>query len=73
MSAQIQETEDSNTIWVSIGLTKNIGNYESLRIDCGARVTLHEGDSRDDTWAKLWDEVDTQLESKVLEVSQGAE
>jgi len=25
-------------IWASVGITKNLGNYESLRLDAGART-----------------------------------
>lgn len=57
------------TIWVSVGFTKNLGNYESLRLDAGARNTV---DSVDDSeaWTKLWDVVDEQLQSRLLEAAE---
>jgi hypothetical protein len=31
--------ENKVEIWASVGITKNLGNYESLRLDAGARIT----------------------------------
>lgn len=60
--------EESNVeIWASIGITKNLGNYESLRLDAGARV---KASSQDDekAWSDLWKAVDEQLEAKLREL-----
>ena len=54
-------------IWASIGITKNLGNYESLRLDAGARTvakTLEDADA----WAKLWESIDAQIEAKLQEL-----
>lgn len=55
----------SNEITVSVGLTKNLGNYESLRIDASARKVLVDGENRDDAWKNLWDEVQDQIEGQL--------
>lgn len=63
-----------NTIWASVGVTKNLGNYESLRIDAGARRTLADGLSAEETdaeWNKVWEEVQAQLEERLLEAAEG--
>lgn len=54
-------------IWASLGVTKNLGNYESLRLDAGARV---KASSQDDegAWKSLWDAIDEQIESKLREL-----
>lgn len=54
-------------IWASIGITKNLGNYESLRLDAGART---KASSIDDevAWKKLWESIDAQIETKLLEL-----
>lgn len=67
--ANIEETESNDTVWVSIGITKNLGNYESLRIDAGARVVVHDGENKEEVWGALWDEVDSQVDAKVREVA----
>lgn len=54
-------------IWASVGITKNLGNYESLRLDAGARVTASSAED-EKAWAKLWDVVDSQIESKLREI-----
>lgn len=55
----------SNEITVSVGLTKNLGNYESLRIDASARLVLVDGQDRAEAWKGLWDEVQDQIESQL--------
>jgi len=54
-------------IWASVGITKNLGNYESLRLDAGARVVC-SGIEDEEGWKKLWDAVDSQIESKLQEL-----
>ena len=63
------KVDDGNHVWVSIGVTKNLGNYESMRLDAGAKIS---GDpSNDELWSKLWDTVDGQIESKLAEIDKG--
>jgi hypothetical protein len=61
--------KDSNgtEIWASIGITKNLGNYESLRLDAGARTTATSLDDAD-AWKKLWESIDSQIEAKLQEL-----
>lgn len=54
-------------IWASLGITKNLGNYESLRLDAGARTAAKSLDDAD-AWAKLWDSIDSQIEAKLQEL-----
>lgn len=64
----MSDKNDGNHIWVSIGITKNLGNYESFRIDAGARLV---GDPADDTlWDQLWQKVEAEVEEKLLEANQ---
>lgn len=64
----MQDKNDGNHIWVSIGVTKNLGNYESFRIDAGARLV---GDPNDESlWTELWAKVEAQVEEKLLEANQ---
>ena len=60
---------EDNHVWVSIGITKNLGNYESMRLDPGAKMA---GDPQDDKlWSKLWETVDLQIEAKLAEIDKG--
>ena len=63
MSEQNNEVE----IWASIGITKNLGNYESLRLDAGAKCKAGSLDDPD-AWKKLWDSIDEQIEAKLQEL-----
>lgn len=54
-------------IWASIGVTKNLGNYESLRLDAGARIKA-PSEFDDKAWEDLWKAVDEQIESKLREL-----
>lgn len=54
-------------ISASIGITKNLGNYESLRLDAGARTAAKSLDDAE-AWAKLWEAIDAQIEAKLQEL-----
>lgn len=71
MANLVPEKDNQNTIWCSVGITRNLGNYESLRIDAGARYTITESDDKDEAWSKLWEEVQAQIEAQLLEADRG--
>lgn len=54
-------------LWASVGITKNLGNYESLRLDAGARITASSA-SDEEAWKSLWAVVDSQIEAKLQEL-----
>lgn len=54
-------------IWASLGITKNLGNYESLRLDAGAK-TMASSLEDEEAWKRLWDSIDSQIESKLREL-----
>lgn len=56
-------------IWASVGITKNLGNYESLRLDAGARIFASDAEDPK-AWEKLWNAVDEQIESKLKELDK---
>lgn len=69
--AQVNKLNEGQVeIWASVGITKNLGNYESLRLDAGARVICN-GIEDEDGWKKLWDAVDSQIEAKLQELDAG--
>lgn len=59
---------NENAIWVSVGVTKNLGNYESLKLDAGARYTADPSDV--DEWEKVWKIVEDQIEKKMSEANE---
>jgi hypothetical protein len=62
--------ENEIEIWASIGVTKNLGNYESLRLDAGARTKASSTED-DQAWEKLWASIDAQIEAKLQELDNG--
>ena len=62
-----EKDKNGTEIWASIGITKNLGNYESLRLDAGARTAAKSLDDAD-AWTKLWDSIDSQIEAKLQEL-----
>lgn len=63
----MSKDEKGTEIWASLGITKNLGNYESLRLDAGARTHATSLDDKE-AWAKLWDSIDSQIEAKLQEL-----
>ena len=63
----MNKDEKGTEIWASFGITKNLGNYESLRLDAGARTHAASLDDQE-AWAKLWDSIDSQIEAKLQEL-----
>ena len=62
-------SNEDNHVWVSIGITKNLGNYESMRLDAGAKLSGNPSD--EGLWTQLWETVDSQLEAKLAEIDKG--
>lgn len=54
-------------IWASVGITKNLGNYESLRLDAGAKCKASSLED-EKAWEKLWNSIDEQIEAKLQEL-----
>lgn len=61
---------NSHEIWCSVGVTKNLGNYESLRIDAGARINVTDVVSSED-WTKLWELVSQQIDEQLSPSGDG--
>ena len=55
-------------IHVSVGITKNLGNFESLRLE--ASKEEDEAVLGEDPWGQLWKEVQDQVEKQLLEVAE---
>lgn len=65
----MSKENDKVEIWASIGITKNLGNYESLRLDAGARINASSAEDPA-AWEKLWQALDEQIESKLKELDK---
>lgn len=58
----------ADEIEVTMGVTRNLGNFESMRYDAVARKTVEDVHDPEE-WAALWLEVDQQIETKLLELA----
>jgi len=61
---------NENDVWVAIGITKNLGDYNSLRIDAGAKRTGVKEVDREDVWLELWSEVEDEVQNKLKEATE---
>jgi len=57
-------------IWVSCGLTLNLGNYESARLDAGISLPVKEEDSPDKMFKEGWNKVLKEIEKQAIELKQ---
>ena len=51
-------------IWVSCGITINIGNYESARIDAGISLPIAEGEDTNEVYQAGWAQVRQELKAQ---------
>ena len=59
--------KNKGTIHVTVGLTRNLGNYQSLRIDAGMTVDSEDVMS-DEEWAAAWKKVEREIETHLAEL-----
>jgi hypothetical protein len=57
---------------ISVGFmyTKNLGNYESLKVDAGAVITVEPGEDPDAIYEKAWETARKQVK-RGLETAKG--
>jgi len=60
----------STKIKASVGITKNIGNYESVRLDASEERDIVDGEDEKAAWVSLWKAVQDQIEEQLLEVAK---
>lgn len=50
---------------VSLGLTKNLGNFNSLRLDAHFETDLKQGESVEEGYERAWAVVEKQIEEQM--------
>jgi hypothetical protein len=48
-----------------IGYTRNMGNFESLRLDVGIEIDVKEGESVDSAFNRVYEKLGDELASKI--------
>lgn len=61
---------NTTKIEVSAGFTRNMGNFESLRIDLGLGDYPREGETVDDAYDRVYAKIEEQLLRRVEEATR---
>lgn len=61
---------NKTNIEVSLGFTRNMGNFESLRIDLGLGDYPREGESVDDAYERVYSKIEEQLLQRVEQATR---
>jgi hypothetical protein len=61
---------DSTRVTVTLGFTKNLGNFESLRVDIGIQDHLRSGENISDATDRVYKFVEKKLEEKATEIAE---
>lgn len=62
--------DNGDRIGVSFGVTLNMGEYQSLRVEAWAEGTKREGETSKDAYKRLYDLVEEQANAKAAEYPQ---
>jgi len=59
---------DVKEVFVSVGLTINMGNYNSAKVDAGITLTAKEGSSYEELYDAAWGIVQSEVREKALDI-----
>jgi hypothetical protein len=64
-------SENSDTkVTISLGFTKNLGNFESLRVDIGVQDFVRQGEHINDATERVYKFVENKLIEKQEEIAK---
>jgi hypothetical protein len=63
----------ANQVTASLGITLNIGNFQSARVDCGVTADVRDGETTDDAMRRVYDYVEQFVDEKVKEMQKDIE
>lgn len=61
--------QSTRTVGVNIGVTKNMGDFESLRVDCWMNDDIHEGETPQQAINRLYNIAVNELKNQIEELS----
>lgn len=64
MSELVKDDTSDNTVTLAVGITENLGNYNSLRIDVQQSSKQQPGETLDELYARVWRKVEAELEAE---------
>lgn len=57
-------------ISTALGFTRNMGNFESLRVDIGLEDFVREGEGKDEAFGRIYRDVEEQMLQRVEEATR---
>lgn len=60
-----KQESPAQTVGVNLGITKNMDNYESLRVDCWGTDTVQPGETMEQAYERLIGVVDSVLQDTI--------
>jgi hypothetical protein len=60
----------TDTIRVAVGVTRNLGNFNSLRLDTDYTTEQLKGETPEQAFARAWALVEKELEDKAAEYEE---
>ncbi len=60
----------SDKVGLNVGVTMNLGNYESARVDAWAEVTMKEGETAKQAFERVNTQLQIQLEQRAKELME---
>lgn len=62
-----EQNVSGDSIWASISVTTQPRQYEPIKVEAGARISVQDAHNPD-AWSKLWETLEKQLASQVDEI-----
>jgi len=59
-----------DSVHYSLSITKNLGNFNSLKIECGYGKSISEQDDPDTVFEAVWQKVNDELEKRLTEAEE---
>jgi hypothetical protein len=61
---------EDTKVTVTLGYTKNLGNFESLRLDLGVTDSRRDGENINDAFERVYKFVEDKLTQKITEANK---
>ncbi len=69
----MNKPRSNKEVWVSVGMTINLGSFESARVDAGITVPVETGGTEDEAFEYGWDKVLSEVRKKAKDIKSTKE
>jgi len=56
------------TLGVTVGVTKNLGDYNNIKLSAHKTITIPADQDEDEAWIELWGKVEDEVNAKLQQV-----